>query len=248
MKSILKEKEAKALKIYTSLDERRRYDALNLFLLEFGDNSPIILPDIAEYILLRQGRSWTDLLDSLCYFSQGYYLAKTGTPLFEDAFYAMMNGPRSKYWIKDETPEGTITILSYGYAGGNASKLNNDQRKIVDSVINENLCLSPDCVIDLAVHTEAFQNTKLHNIITKDAIKECFRKEIFDRKRQEFENHSPYVRKILAEILEEHRMKTLIKNIDSLAVGYGLTIEDICSTLEIDIEEYLDAKMRIAEE
>ena len=62
MESILKEKEAKALKIYTSLDERRRYDALNLFLLEFGDNSPIILPDIAEYILLRQGRSWTDLL------------------------------------------------------------------------------------------------------------------------------------------------------------------------------------------
>ena len=99
-----------------------------------------------------------------------------------------------------------------------------------------------------SIGAEAFQNTKLHNIITKDAIKECFRKEIFDRKRQEFENHSPYVRKILAEILEEHRMKTLIKNIDSLAVGYGLTIEDICSTLEIDIEEYLDAKMRIAEE
>jgi len=248
MEHILKEKEVEAIKIYESLDERQRYDALNLFLLEFGDSSPIILPDVAEYILLRLGRCRTDLLDSLCYLSQGYYFAKTGAPLFEDTFRAMRNGPRSKYWSKDETDEGTITILSYGYAGGNASKLNNAQRKIVDSVIDESLCLAPECVIDLTAHTEAFQNTKLHDIISKDAIKNCFRKELAERRKQEFENHNPYVRKILAKTLEEHRMETLVTSIDSLSAAYGLSVGDICSALEIDIEKYLDAKKRITQE
>lgn len=100
----------------------------------------------------------------------------------------------------------------------------------------------------MAAHTEASQNTKLHDIIAKDTIRNCFRKELAERRRQEFENHSPYVRKILVEALEEHRMETLVKSIDSLSSAHGLSVEDICSVLEIDIEEYLNAKKRITGE
>ena len=248
MKSILKEKETEALKIYDSIDERRRYDALNLFLLEFGDSSPIILPDIAEYILLILGSCRADLLDSLCYLSQGYCLANTVTPLFGDDFRALKIGPRSKYFTSSGTDEGTVTIFSYGQTGGNSFKLNKDQRKYIDSIIDDNICLSPECVIDMAAHTEAFQNTKLHDIIAKDAIKGCFRKELAERKRLDFENHSPYVREILEEALEEHRMETLVKSIASLSAAHGLSVEDICSALEIDNEEYIEAKNRITEE
>lgn len=119
MEYILKEKETEALKIYDSLDERQRYDALNLFLLEFGDSSPVILPDIAEYILLRLGSCRADLLDSLCYLSQGYHLAKTGTPLFGDDFRAMKIGPRSEYLTSNDTDEGIVMNLFYGDTGGN---------------------------------------------------------------------------------------------------------------------------------
>lgn len=43
-------------------------------------------------------------------------------------------------------------------------------------------------------------------------------------------------------------MEIPVKKIDTLAFDYDLTVKDICSALEIDIEEYLDAKKRFNEE
>lgn len=54
--SLLNEKEAEARRVYAGLDDELRIDALNLFLLEFGDQGPAILPDVAEYILMPAGQ------------------------------------------------------------------------------------------------------------------------------------------------------------------------------------------------
>lgn len=55
----------------------------------------IKIQDVAAYILNRYGRMTTMKLQKLCFYAQSAYLTKTGEPLFNEDFYAWVNGPVS---------------------------------------------------------------------------------------------------------------------------------------------------------
>lgn len=55
----------------------------------------IKIQDVAAYILNRYGRMTTMKLQKLCFYVQSAYLAETGEPLFDEDFYAWVNGPVS---------------------------------------------------------------------------------------------------------------------------------------------------------
>ena len=193
------EMENEARRIYAGLDYDRRNDALNLFLRKFGDQGAVTLPDVAEYILMRLVSCRADVLHCLCYFAQGFCLAKTGKPLFGEDFRALRTGPCCDFWKGCESNEGTVTILEHGIVGGNPYKLTKDQKAIIDAVISENATYAPELIVELAAKSAAYKETKFRDIISKKAIRKYFKQELSIRKKEEFENHNPYLMKLLTD-------------------------------------------------
>lgn len=80
----------------------------------------IKIQDVAAYILNRYRRMTTMKLQKLCFYAQSAYLAKTGEPLFDEDFYAWVNGPaspdlfalhRGKFFIYPNDLAGDTKVL-----------------------------------------------------------------------------------------------------------------------------------------
>jgi uncharacterized phage-associated protein len=71
-------------------------------------------------------------MQKLVYYSQGWHLAREGTPLFGDSVEAWVNGPvvRELY----ETHRGQFALS--GWPLGDAEALTSTQRKLIDEVLD----------------------------------------------------------------------------------------------------------------
>lgn len=92
----------------------------------------------------------TRKLQKLAYFSQGWVLALTGTPLFEEDFEAWQFGPVSRSLYRHH--RGAYSITDSDLPLGNASNLNETESAIVEAVIRNYGSLSGD---DLSEMTHA---------------------------------------------------------------------------------------------
>lgn len=124
-------------------------------------------------------------------------------PLFGEDFRALRTGPRSDFWKGCETDDGTVTILERGIVGGNPYKLTKNQKTTVDAVITEKSDYDPELIVELAARSAAYKETRFRDIISKEAIRKCFRQELSGRREEEFESHNAYLMKLLTEDMDE---------------------------------------------
>jgi uncharacterized phage-associated protein len=86
--------------------------------------------DVARYILSR--RAMTAMkMQKLAYYSQAWYLAREGKPLFDEPVEAWVNGPvvRDLY----DTHRGQFSLSRWPF--GDANALSRPQRKIIDEIL-----------------------------------------------------------------------------------------------------------------
>lgn len=86
--------------------------------------------DIARFILDR--RAMTAMkMEKLVYYSQGWHLARTGTPLFEEPIEAWVNGPvvRELY----DQHRGRFSLSAW--PNGAPDALSADQRRLVEEIL-----------------------------------------------------------------------------------------------------------------
>ena len=244
---VLSAKEAEARKIYAGLDNNRRTEALNLFLLKFGDEGPVSLKDVSEYMLSRLVQCREDVLQCLCYFCQGYYLAETGEPLFKEDFLAMRNGPRCESGFDFESNEIKAPILYRGDFGGNPYKLTRRHMETVNAVIDEFSRTSLSQITEFALQSNAFKATNPFDIISKEEMKKSFRRYLAERKKYEFENHNQHVMGILKDLLTVHKAESLVKNVEAWAAKSGDSVEHTCTVLGIDYSDFLKARRLLSD-
>ncbi len=89
--------------------------------------------DVADYILHRLGSMSAMKLQKLVYYSQVWSLVWTESPLFNDEIEAWANGPvvRSLY----RKHQGFFRV-GKGFFGGDISRLTDDQKDVIDRVLN----------------------------------------------------------------------------------------------------------------
>lgn len=89
--------------------------------------------DTAKYILEKMGSLSTWKLEKLCYYSQAWSLAWTNTPLFDEDFEAWVNGPVCYQLFLEH--KGKFMIDANDLSKGDSTKLNNDEKETVDTVM-----------------------------------------------------------------------------------------------------------------
>ncbi|WP_312182459.1 type II toxin-antitoxin system antitoxin SocA domain-containing protein [Arthrobacter sp.] len=87
--------------------------------------------DVAAYILDKKGEMSTMKLQKLCYFSQGWALAWTSEPLFNEEFQAWAKGPVSRPLFSQHKGEYSVALLP----AGESSNLGQRDRTVVDAVL-----------------------------------------------------------------------------------------------------------------
>ena len=87
--------------------------------------------DVAEYILRKQGTMSTWKLQKLCYYAQAWSLVWDEELLFSERIEAWANGPVAPALYKGHRGRFYVSVIP----GGDARKLNRDQRETVDAVL-----------------------------------------------------------------------------------------------------------------
>lgn len=88
--------------------------------------------DVAKYILEKIGTMSTMKLQKLCYYCQAWSLVWDEQPLFEEEFYAWMNGPVCRELF--QITKGKF-LVSAEDEPGDSSKLTEDQKETIDAVL-----------------------------------------------------------------------------------------------------------------
>lgn len=87
--------------------------------------------DVAAYILDKFGELDAMRLQKLTYYSQAWYLAWKGEPLFNDPIEAWANGPVVRRLYREHRGQ---FVLQAGVIPGVPDKLSSDQKRVIDSV------------------------------------------------------------------------------------------------------------------
>jgi uncharacterized phage-associated protein len=99
--------------------------------------SPDIL-DVASFLIKEHEDMSTMKLQKLCYFSQGWALAWTEEPLFDDDFEAWASGPVSRKLYNEHASHYSVSVVT----GGDATTLSENQKLIVKAVLDINYHMS----------------------------------------------------------------------------------------------------------
>lgn len=87
--------------------------------------------DVAAYILGEQGTMSTWKLQKLCYYAQAWSLVWDEELLFSERIEAWANGPVAPVLYKKHRGRFYVSVIP----GGDAEKLNRDQRETVEAVL-----------------------------------------------------------------------------------------------------------------
>lgn len=95
------------------------------------ESKPVSAHDVARYILARRGNMTAMKLQKLLYYSQAWSLVWDEAPLFKEPIEAWANGPvvRDVY----DVHKGSFSVGSWPL--GDESRLSDDQRETIDSVL-----------------------------------------------------------------------------------------------------------------
>lgn len=94
--------------------------------------------DVASFLIKEHEDMSTMKLQKLCYFSQGWALAWTEEPLFEDDFEAWASGPVSRKLYNEHASHYSVSVI----AGGDSTALSENQKLIVRAVLGINYHMS----------------------------------------------------------------------------------------------------------
>ena len=91
--------------------------------------------DVAQYVLSKQSSPVTTMkLQKLCYYSQAWHLAWTGSPLFRERVLAWANGPVVRELF--EQHRGKYAVTRGQLHGGDPLALSADQAETIDAVLD----------------------------------------------------------------------------------------------------------------
>lgn len=120
--------------------------------------------DVAEYILDKVGEMTAMKLEKLVYYSQAWHLAWTEHVLFNDRIEAWRDGPvvPSLYALH----RGSFKLISGFFAlkikPDGIQSLTNDQKDIVDRVIEVYGCKDPHWLSQLTHLEDPWKNARAH--------------------------------------------------------------------------------------
>lgn len=90
--------------------------------------------DVADYILKSHGSMTTMKLQKLCYYTQAWFLADHGEPLFAEDFAAFNNGPVCYELFTAH--RGRYIIAAHDLRTGDATRLTPQQQASVTETLN----------------------------------------------------------------------------------------------------------------
>ncbi|MCQ9388109.1 Panacea domain-containing protein [Brevibacterium sp. 50QC2O2] len=97
---------------------------------------PVTAHDVAQYVLQKTGRIQAIKLQKLCYLADGWHLTWLNDPLFPNTIKAWKYGPVITDLYRFH--KGEIYIDSWDFGEADAGKLNDNQKLIIDAVIEKN--------------------------------------------------------------------------------------------------------------
>lgn len=93
--------------------------------------------DVARYILYKCGEMSTWKLQKLCYYSQSWSLAWTGSPLFQEDFEAWSNGPVCPELFQKHRGLFIVSICNISSNLESDQPLTENQKETIDRVLDE---------------------------------------------------------------------------------------------------------------
>lgn len=136
--------------------------------------------DVTKYILYKCGEMSTWKLQKLCYYSQAWHLAWTGTPIFEEDFEAWANGPVCSELF--HAHQGKFSVDINDFSKGTPENLTEDEKDSVNVVLRDYGDMEPYDLRELS-HSEAPwkdarnglpEGAKCRNIISKESMGEYY--------------------------------------------------------------------------
>jgi uncharacterized phage-associated protein len=108
--------------------------------------------DVAAFLIDREPHMSTMKLHKLTYLAQGWSLAWTGLPLFEDQFNAWRHGPHSaRLFDGHRSAEDRYSVT--WITGGDQAKLSGDQQLICEAVSKQYAWLSGPNLSDITMRS-----------------------------------------------------------------------------------------------
>lgn len=135
--------------------------------------------DVAKYILHKMGEISTWKLQKLCFYSQAWELAWTGTPMFDEDFQAWTNGPVCPELF--HAHQGKFSVTEEDIIG-NINNLSDEQKESIDVVLRDYGNMEP---YELRAQTHAEnpwinarngckEGEPCSNVITKESMGEYY--------------------------------------------------------------------------
>jgi uncharacterized phage-associated protein len=145
-----------------------------------SEKNPILRAvDVADYILKRKGSMTAMKLQKLVYYSQVWSLVWTERELFRERIEAWANGPVVPSLYRKH--RGHFKV-SPGFFGGEPSRLSDDQRDVINRVLDFYGEKDPQWLSNLTHMESPWKNARVgldggdrsNNVITKEAIVEYY--------------------------------------------------------------------------
>lgn len=140
--------------------------------------------DIAEWFL-NKNRTQMNFEDSeyitnlklqkLLYYAQGYFLAKKGTPLFDEEFLAWEHGPVIRKIYDEYKKNGSCGIV---YDKDFDVELDEETERILEEVYEEYGQYTAWKLRNMTHQEKPWLTTATNDVISKDKIKEYFKSQI----------------------------------------------------------------------
>lgn len=136
--------------------------------------------DVTKYILYKCGEMSTWKLQKLCYYSQAWHLAWTGSPIFEEDFEAWANGPVCPELF--HAHQGKFLVSIDDFCKGNVDNLSDDEKESIDIVLNGYGQMEPYSLREQTHAEDPWKNArgdlaewaKSRTVITKNSMGEYY--------------------------------------------------------------------------
>lgn len=136
--------------------------------------------DVAKYILNECGKISTWKLQKLCYYSQAWHLAWTGSPIFSEDFQAWANGPVCPDLF--HTHQGKFSVVASDIPDDKCDGLTDDEQDSINVIIRDYGDMEPYALRELTHSEDPWKNArgdlpegaKCNTVISKESMGEYY--------------------------------------------------------------------------